>query len=326
MNNKDAIIAFYTLVNRLYSINYSAMRISAQRNPKESAAKFKFDSKSPKQFWIDAKLKDISSLREEFFTNYFAANKQNVEYFSIVDEELENSKNTLMQIHNIFFETEMPFEEIFDGFVCKSPELFEFLKIIDTQPFCTNDPSLVHLADAYTTYIKNLFYHTIVHSMMDNIEQLANDVNTYGVPTLYNGVIQNDTLTTISADKLKEYRAQIEEKHRALEKVKIPKKNKALLSKYNIAIAKYFETDVFLVQLEERLKAANTDIVNTLSNKIVEGTMDLLTGAKTDEKLKIDKVYATKLELSYLEYLAKMFGVTFEQFNAFVAEEEKQKI
>lgn len=318
MNNKDVVIAFYTLVNRLYSINYTARRLAAQRKSKETAQNFKFDSKSPKDAWIDAKQNDIASLRREFFENYYQANSENDEYFRILDDEYETSKSTLMQIHNIFFETDMPFEEIFDGFICKSPEMFELLKIIDMQSFYTNDECLVSLANAYSEYKNNLFYHTITHAMKENIEQLSNDVNSYGAPAFYGGIIQSDTLTTISAAKIKEYRKKLETQYATIKKLRVPKKDPTWLLKYNAAVAKYFEADVFLVQLEERLKAANTDVINTFSNKIVEGTLDFLTGAKTDEKTVVDKVYATRLELNYLEYAIKMFGVGLEGFHAYI--------
>ena len=327
MNNKDAVIAFYTLINRLYSIKYSAQRISNQRKLKQQSGKFTFkDPHNPQSSWIDAKQNDIARMREEFFSNYNEANSQNVEYFSVIDEELERSKETLMAIHNIFFEKDMPFEEIFDGFVCKSPEFLEFLKIIDLQSFVTNDESLVHLADAYTTYMQNLFYHTITHSMTDIIQQLANDVSPYGALTLYNGIIDNDNLTTVSADRLKKYRKIIEEQYKALRKSKQQKKNPQWLAKYNAAATKYFEADVFLLQLEERLKAANTDIINSTTNKIVETTMDFLTGTPTSEKPEITEVYANKLELSYMQYIINVLNLAMQNYNTFLSADPKQKI
>lgn len=327
MNNKDAVIAFYTLINRLYSIKYSAQRISNQRKLKQQSGKFTFkDPHNPRSSWIDAKQNDIARMREEFFSNYNEANAQNVEYFSVIDEELERSKETLMAIHNIFFEKDMLFEEIFDGFICKSPEFLEFLKIIDLQSFVTNDESLVHLADAYTTYMQNLFYHTITHSMSDIIQQLANDVSPYGALTLYNGIIDNDALTIVSASKLKEYRKIIEDQYRPIKKAKQPKKDSIWLAKYNTAASKYFEADVFLLQLEERLKAANTDIINNMSNRIVEGAMDFLTGTPSAEKPEITEIYASKLELSYISYLIKTLELAKQNFDEYVNIDEKQKI
>lgn len=327
MNNKDAVIAFYTLINRLYSIKFSAQRISNQRKLKQQNGKFIFkDARFPHESWIDAKQSDIARMREEVFSNYNNVSFLSTENFEAVDAELERSKEILMNIHNIFFEKDMSFDEIFDGFVCKSPDFMEFLKIIDVQSFVTNDVSLVHLANAYTEYMQNLFYYTITHTMIDIVAQLQNDVSPYGALTLYNGIIDNDNLTTVSADRLKKYRKIIEEQYKILRKSKQQKKNPQWLAKYNAAATKYFEADVFLLQLEERLKAANTDIINSTTNKIVETTMDFLTGTPTSEKPEITEVYASKLELSYMQYIINVLNLAMQNYNNFLSADPKQKI
>ena len=326
MNNNDAIIAFYELVNRLYSINYSAHRISKQMKPMQKTDKFNFKMPyEPKGVWTDAKLRDVSRLRNEFFTFYSDINSKNQEQYRLINEDLERSKETLMQMHNIWYEKNMTFDEIFDGFICKSPDLIELAKLIETQVLITNNPCIMHIANAYTDYISNLFYKTITQSMIDIIEQLENDVNSNSVPSLYDGIILNDNLTTISAEKIKKLRSQIEASNKHLHSVKVRKNNPELLSRYNIAMNKYYQADVFLLQLESRVKSANTDINNALSNRIVESTMDFLTGTPPAEKLIFSEVYAGKLELNYITYLTQMLNYAMQNFDEYVSVNAKQK-
>lgn len=326
MNNKDAISAFYTLINRLYSINYSATRLSQQRNSHEVARNFRFDRPmDPRSSWVNSKIADIARIREEFFRNYRSSAPTSNENFEIISSECERSKEALRMMHNIWYEKDCSFEEIFDGFVCKQPEFLEFIKIIETTPIVTDDEALVHIANAYSTYISNLFYKTITSSMVDILDQLETEVNEYAVPTFYRGVIQNDGLTTISRDDLAKLRKQVDAKGKIIHSTKVPKKDVAFVTAYNVVAFKHYELDMFLKQLELRLKSANSDVVNTVSNKIVEGTFDFLNGVKKGDKISVDEIYVSRLELSYIAYANQMLDFAMQSFEAHTKTEAKQK-
>lgn len=327
MTKKETTIAFYALINRLYSINYSSLRIYEQRRKNFNAKDFKFAMPFQKsESWVDAKMNDINDLRSVFFEGYNEAEEQNREHFILIDNELEKSKELLQFIHNTWYEKEGSFEDIFDGFLCKSPELLELLYIFEMKPFMTNDSAVMHLVDAYSSYIGNLFYKTITQSMRDVVGQLQNDFNFNGTPSLYNGIIQKDSVLKLPAEKLKEKRQQIEDLHKQIKSIK-PKKYSGDAYTHEMCTNKYLELDVFLNQLEQRLKSANTDIVNNLKNRIVEGTMDYLTGSTLDKKPAVDEIYVTDLELNYIEYLKEMleFGLASLKENKQQKQENKEK-
>ena len=78
MTKKETTIAFYALINRLYSINYSSLRIYEQRRKNFNAKDFKFAMPfQNSESWVDAKMNDINDLRSVFFEGYNEAEEQN---------------------------------------------------------------------------------------------------------------------------------------------------------------------------------------------------------------------------------------------------------
>ena len=63
----------------------------------------------------------------------------------------------------------------------------------------------------------------------------------------------------------------------------------------------------------------------TVKNKIVETTMDFLTGSNTTERPVVDKIYATKLEMSYIAYLREMMEYALVVLNEKSKTENKEK-
>ena len=82
---------------------------------------------------------------------------------------------------------------------------------------------------------------------------------------------------------------------------------------------------MFLEQLELRLKSANTDAINNVSFKIVEGAMDFLTKTPKVKKPAIREIYVTNLELNYIDYLTEMLKFGLEGLKEHKFSEEKQK-
>jgi len=323
MKNKSPMESFYTLVNRLYSINYSSLRISQQIRSKYSAENFKFSMPfQSSETWADAKMRDICSMRETFFVNYNNINIQNKEQYDIIDSELEKSKEYLLYVYNVIFGKESSFEDVFDGFLCKAPDLLGYIYMFEMQPCITNNPDIKYLVDAYTTYMSNLFYKTTIKSMQDLISQLNNDFNSSGAPSLYKGIIQNEDVLKISAEKLSEIRKQVEDLYKQVKAVKT-KKYSGKAYTQAMAMSKYAQLDLFLKQLESRLKSANEDVVNNLPNRVVEETMDFLTGFKLDKKPEVSEIYVTKLEMSYVKYLKEMISFALEVLKENESRKEK---
>lgn len=326
MTKKETTIVYFELINRLYSINYSSLRYYEQMKKQlESSDGFKFAMPLQKQeSWIERKMQDINDLRSTYFEGYREANEMSRENFLVLDADLEKSKKLLLFIYNIWFEKECSFEDLFDGFLCKSPELLELLYIFEMKPFKTNESAIIHLANAYSSYIANLFYKTMTSSMKDIIDQLDNDFNSNGIPSIYRGIIKKNTVKKVSADQLKQIRKDVESFYNQLKSIKT-KKYSGDAYTHSMATNKYLELDCFLEQVENRLKSANTDAMNFISNKIVEGTMDFLTGTPKVEKPVVSEIYVTDLELNYIEYLKEMLNFALASLKENKTQVEKQK-
>lgn len=325
MANKNVTNSYYEMINRLYSINYSSLRMYEQNKAKMQKEGFRFKMPYEKQeSWIDAKISDINLIRAQFLEAFNEANELNKEQFIYEDNALKKSKEILQLIHNIWYEKKDSFEDIFDGFLCKSPEMLQLLYVFEMHPFKTNEPSIFHLVQAYSSYIVNLFNKTISQSMFDIIDQLDNDFNSNGTPSIYAGIIKKDSVFKLSAEELKEKRQQIEDFYKQLKEIK-PKRYSGEAYTHAMSIEKYKALDLFLRQLELRLKSANTDVVNNIKNRIYEGTMDYLTGSKLEKNPEVKEVYVTELELSYIEYLIEMFKYGLAYLNESLKQENKEK-
>ena len=311
MNNNKTKIVYYELINRLYSISYTALRFYEQRKIQASSENFQF--KMPYQnkvSWTDTKMEGLNNLSEEFFRNYHVANEKNRQIFILSENEFERSKELLQYYHNVLFDKNCEFEEIFDGFLCKQKELLEFLYVCEMKPLMTNNIDIVRLVRAYCSYIEKLFDKTIVQSMFDVIGQLNNDFNSNGTPSLYSGIIQNDNVLKLSAEKLKEQLQQIESYYKELKSIK-PDKFSGDAYTHDMCMNKCKELNAFVGQLEQRLKSANTDVNNGSADRIIENTMDFFTGTPKIKRAVIDEIYVTELELNYIQYLKEMleFGL-----------------
>ena len=78
MAKKNATIVYYEMINRLYSINYSSLRMYEQNRAKMQKEEFRF--KMPyeiKESWVDAKISDINSIRAQFFEAFNDSNEKN---------------------------------------------------------------------------------------------------------------------------------------------------------------------------------------------------------------------------------------------------------
>ena len=325
MAKKNTTITYYEMINKLYSINYSSLRLYEQNKAKMQKEGFRF--KMPyemQESWVDAKISDVNTIRAQFFEAFNEANEISKEQFIYEDNQLERSKELLHLMHNTWYEKEGSFEDVFDGFLCKSPEMLQLLYIFEMQPFMTNNPAVMHLVQAYSSYIVNLFNKTISQSMFDIIEQLNNDFNSNGTPSLYSGIIKKDNVLKISSKQLEEKRQQVEAIRKQLKEIK-PKKYSGDAYTHTMLTNKCLEFSNFLEQLEKRLKCANTDVVNNVKNRILEGTMDYLTGSKLEKNPEVKEIYVTELELNYIKYLNEMISYGLACLNEHKKQENKEK-
>ena len=327
MNKEETTIIYYELVNRLYSLNYSSLRFYEQGKSQFSAENFKF--KMPyqnKQTWLEAKIEDVNNWREELFLEYREANKQSGDIFINLERNLEKSKEDLIYICNYLLNGNYSIEDLFDGFRCRDPELLELLQIFELKPFEAKDRVVYFFADAYSKYISNLYYKTITQAMFDIVEQLRHDFNSNGTPSFYKGIIQKESIKRMSDEELKKMRQRAKDLSKQLKSIKT-EKHSGYAYTHAMSTNKYYELDLMIEQLEKRLKSANKDFVNTISNKIVERTMDFLTGTSNGQTQRpvVNEIYVTELELSYLEYLFGMLEHGIEYLKQSKIQKEEQK-
>ncbi len=324
MADKKSIEAFYSLINSLYSLNYSGLKFSKQYKKQYETKGFEFSMPFfKKESWIDAKLGDVNEKREEFFAKYYEIDSESQEQYKIIDDELEKSKDYLQYIYCMMFRKLCSFEEIFDGFLCKAPDLLGYIYMFEMQPCVTNNPDVKKLMKAYSTYTSNLYYKTITSTLVDMIEQLASEFNSIGTPNFSYGFIQNEKIVKISADKIREMRKNADELHGEIDSHK-PKKHSGNAYTKSMATEKYKKLNIILRQLEERLKSANTDFFHDITNRVVETTMDYLTGVGLDKKPEVSEIYVTKQELNYIEYLTEMIKYALAVLNE-KTKDDKQK-
>ena len=327
MTKDEATIIYFELINRLYSINYSNLRIYEQRKQKFENEGFKFGAPYGKMpSWVDSKMEDINRFKADFFARYNEANEKNHERFILIDNNLERAKEWLLYVYNTCYEKECSFEDVFDGFLCKSPDLLELLYMFEMKPCITNSPAVLHLVSGYTSYLECLFEKTVTSSMLDIVDQLSNDFNSNGTPSLYSGIIRKDNVLKISAEKIKARRQYIESVKKQLKEIK-PQKYSGEAYTHEMSSNKCKSLDVFWGQIESRLKSANTDVIKSISDKIVEGAMDFLTGTPKPVKPTVNEIYVTDLEMSYIDYLIEMleFGLASLNENKSEKKEDKQK-
>ena len=110
----------------------------------------------------------------------------------------------------------------------------------------------------------------------------------------------------------------------ALKEIKGKMQDKSMKLKYAVALSKYKEFDSFLSVLESRAKSATKDIEYNILDKILEKSMDIITGIKTADNPVITKIYISKLEEKYIVYLKEMLSCAYNiiSFNSAVDQEK----
>lgn len=341
---ENELFGMYEILGEMFSMNYTCLRISNQDIPFESSNVYGrssvFENRNNlREKWIELKLDDAAEYRNESFADLFKAweiQKQNLFGDIDFDAVLNMRKSELMKKYNDYFETNMTFNEAFDGFLPKDPRFKNIVREFETQAVYTaENEKLNYLLHEYHCYIEILKIQMAYAAFNRISSTLADDVSERGRPTLYFKRPKDPSIKTISIDEIEQHIATSEhaiedtqEKLKAEGKKLIPlykrrRKNmydydahnaisqiKSVIFNLNERLKQAQEYSYFAQLLMQRLAYANTDYDNSKMSDIYEGFFDLTAGInifKKGNKLKLDWVYTHSLEKKYLEYFAALF-------------------
>ena len=340
----DDIFQMYELLNELFSLNYTCLRMSNQARPLGTSSNIitadeLFRNNDKISVWVDSKLADSAELRTEVFNDVMTA--WEVEKGSLISEEelakqIISKKRVLMSFYNAYYGTKHTFNEVFDGFSALNPHFAKLAQDFDTQAvFVAEDQAMNRLMHAYYEYIDLMKSATAFYTFNQISEILKNDVNGLGKPTMFFQRHGNPDVTTISCEEIESFVRDSESVLKSVEK-EIKVENKKLIPLYRKHKKDPFNYEIndeisqiksvlhnlltkqkqaehynfFANALLQRLIYANTDYDPSRWSDFCEGLFDLLAGINIFNKqnhFEFNEVYAHTLEKKYLTYLKNMF-------------------
>lgn len=332
----------YHSINYIYSLNYSCLRISSQDTKptqNEVYGRNEIFNKSAKDSWVQKKLNDVTHVRNNLLSGLDQTLASHAENIKILRAALEETKEKLTLIYNIWFETNKSIDDLFDGFVCKDPELSKLTRELDTKStFSTDESAIMHLMNFYAEYIDRLFKNMVLETYYEITSNIRGDINGYGRPTMYYGQNSNPNLVTLSKKDIdslyetaatigKNLAAAVSAKQKEVSKLQAKSKKKSetitneeivrlktQIADLTVSSKTIAEAVEMLDEFKLRLAAANKDIETSSMNPFVEGFMDLMSGINifSEKKPEIKTIYAHKLEMNYLQYL---FGLIPSEYH-----------
>lgn len=336
MENTAPRDGLYGALNKLFSLNFTCLRLSKQDTPKTEARTYSRDEifgRSSGDRWVSRKLEDISNIRNSLISGLSETIVDQTENIKLIEEELAKAKTALLMVYNIWFEKNKKFEEVFDGFVCKDPEFAEMIHFFEThESFYTEEPAIIQIAQIYSNYIDLQTKSSALKTFQEIAETLFQDFNSYGRPNFYHGKPTNPNILAISKKQIEEfekeakgYLSRVEGQARAVNKkaLMLQRKLKSkrlqgpereaveqehaveILNLRNLNMIYNIATELvdFANQFKLRIEAANNDLNPTWLGNFCEGLVDFLTGATSVERPVLDSVYAHKSEFNYIKYL-----------------------
>lgn len=351
--HNEELFQLYMMLNELYSINYSCLRIANQdvpviRDEKTETPEKIYDQRSRKTLYIEGKLEEIARIRKETFDNIQKAYDENLGNLN-QEEDLKPLRSKLIQKYNSKFKTTKHFKDIINGFEILDPEFRQIAADFNTQSvYSASDQETSDLLTAYYHYIDYMLEYMAMQSFDKILKTLSNDLTSSGRPSLYFRHPE-DGVSTLSREELEKYKLDAFEQLYEIEK-QTKKENKKLVPYFKRVRKDYRDSDAYkkiseikstifdlnekhkrateltdyLSMLDARLESANSDYEASKSSSIFEGIVDLSAGINVfskKNKLKIDSVYVHDLELSYLKHMFEMF----KQKDSTVLEEQNQK-
>lgn len=343
-NLKDDLLAMYPLLGEMFSINYSCLRVANQDVPISSPAEVmtatdvSHSKNKLKDAWIELKLGDVATLRNEVFSEleqgWEAEKKQSFSDINF-EQTIRARQSALIHLYNDFYGTNERFEDAFDGFCTKNPNFQQIIQDFDTKAvFVTTDEKLSYLLHEYFNYIEILKLY-MAFSVFDKISKtLQNDLTKNGRPSVCYGKPESEIIT-MSGDEIEDFVQDSEKILKQIER-EIKTENKKLAPLYKRTKKNFSDYDahsqvsqiksiifnllekqkkakeynLFAKTLLERLDYANTDYDGSHLINICKNLFDLTTGInifKKGNRLKFDKVYVHELEKQFLTYMQSLF-------------------
>ena len=104
----------YDALNKLFSINYTCLRVSSQETPPEAKTYYRNDifNQSSGDRWVSAKLRDVSFNRNSLISGLVDALTEQGQNIEIIENELQKAKNALLMVYNIWYEQDKKFNDV----------------------------------------------------------------------------------------------------------------------------------------------------------------------------------------------------------------------
>lgn len=350
----DDILKMYSLLNNVFSANYTCLRIQNQMSP------LFFDANDTRKtvygdgldsFWLDKKLSACSKNRNDLIGHLDAVYRS---MFNDPDLDREENlvKEYLIQEFNAYYGKNEKYEDVFDMFEIKDKQFNEdFFRIHLSAVFPEELTDMIALADAFYKYIDYMKDSVAVESWRDIFDALHDEVNPNGYKTAYLRNPTNEKVKLISIDEIEKIKneafaifSEAEKQINVLNKdiSALAKKHKRKPEDKQIASAlatKQFDLTQahtkhalacdlvnFVYVLADRIKATNKNYNQPKPDEIFEGVMDLASGINVFNKsnvLKLKNTYVHEQELKYLEFLMHS-AKNFKMFKSEVVSEKSQ--
>ena len=347
MIDKEVRTGLYSALNYLLTLNHTCLKVAKQDPTLGEVRTYTRDdifNRSADDRWVSRKLEDISRMRNAAIESISASLVDQKENLQIIESELEKSKEYLITIFNIWFETDKKFEEVFDGFLCLDPQFHEMVKKFETSAVLqVPDEAVVHLLDAYTTYMDIYGKKCALTTFSEITDAISDDFTYYGRPS-NKGVSSNKNLVVLKEHHLTHFETRAKEiikdidhatreenkKYimlcRKYKKRNLPNEEKesykyeAAVSEnnlYTLNIKRNIAEELlgFVCELKERFESACTDVKLSMLSNIIEGVMDYISGVDTSNKPKREDtyIYAHTCEINYIKYLLDLIDLSFEK-------------
>lgn len=325
----------YNSLNKVFSLNYTCLRISGQDTPITDAGIYDRNdvfNRSIGEKWVSRKLKDVSEIRNSLISGLSDVLVDETENIKLIEQELEKAKTALLMVYTIWFEKTKKFDEVFDGFICKDPEFAKLLHQYETHATVfTSEPAVIQIVAIYNDYLELLSKYATLKAFQDIAETLFGDFNSYGRPTANFGKFNNPNVFKINKETIEQYghtaseivdniekevnegNKNLTKFYRRLKKKKLSederqntrakvKEQISAMHDLNLRLGIASELIDFVGQLNTRLTSANHDLNPSMLSTISEGLLDFLTGTNSNNP-KINEVYVHRIEVNYLNYL-----------------------
>jgi len=325
----------YSVLNGLFSANYTCLRIAQQSAPKSSdkqvhTANDIFSGKSFKDFWLTDKMQSAAENRNKFIENLSLLTAEFLNEEEIT-AQFEESKEFFMTLFNKTYKTNKTFEQCFNGFEIIDPRFKRDFDSFDlSAKQMLNGSNLLILY--YYQYQVFWEQYSVAKSFIAISQALSSDLTNYGYRSIFYGKPSDPQIQTISRAKLQSLKSRTDlaqatsdelykKTEKELETLKRKSKNRQefqsrVTEKRNqLMQVTYLKNKAsklaeFANMLYERLESANSDVNMSSIENFCESALDLASGINIfdkDTNFKVDQVYIHTFERNYLDFLISSY-------------------